>query len=98
MDQRLLFALIGALPGLVPALLMYLQKKKELSSVEPREIMAATTAAEVSMRADLNKQIADLREEIKELKKENNELRKRVNELERLNLGLKDKNKKDVNP
>jgi len=97
MDQRILFALIGALPGLVPAILLYMQRKRELSTSEPVAILRATSEAEAALRSDLIKsrelllqQVQELREENKELKEEVRELKKRIEELEKLSKDVRE--------
>lgn len=90
MDQRLLFALIGALPGFVPAILLYLQRKKELSASYPLGIIAATTAAETSLRQDLQEALSSVRAENKDLRAEIKSLTKRITELEEMNLEIRE--------
>ena len=80
MSQYLLTALIGFAAGIVPAIIAYLAKQKELSS--PVTVMEKVTKAEEALRDDLMKQIDDLKIEVKELKTENKQLREENKSLE----------------
>lgn len=78
MVEHLITALIGFIAGIIPALITYFAKIKELNA--PVTVLDKVTKAEEALRDDLLQQINSLRVEIKELKQENKELR--VSEIE----------------
>lgn len=79
MSQYLLTALIGFAAGIIPAIIAYLTKQKELNS--PVAVLEKVSKAEEALREDLMKQIVDLKLEIKELKEENKKLHQENREL-----------------
>lgn len=86
MLEHLITALIGFVAGIIPAVITYLAKQKELSS--PVNVLEKVTKAEEALRDDLLKQIEFLKQEVKELKQENKELRESEEKLKQSNIAL----------
>ena len=68
MQQIILTALIGFASGIIPSILLYLTRKKELAAQIPLQALEKISEAEDKLREDLMTQIAELRTELKELK------------------------------